>query len=205
MTENRQTHWQNVYSNKGETEVSWFQDSPSPSLELIKQAAGGLASPILDIGGGASRLADALLSDGYTDITVLDLSQAALEQSQQRLGKSATAIQWMVADATQWQADRHYDVWHDRAAFHFLVSQLHQDAYMDRLRGAVAAKGAVIIGTFALDGPEKCSGLPVARHDAASLRKLIGPGFEVEDTRRYNHSTPWGAIQRFQFTTLRRQ
>src|SRR5258708_15634599 len=200
----RKAHWENVYTTKGEKEVSWFQESPAPSLELIALAGLSADASIIDIGGGASRLVDALVERNVGQITVLDVSAAALDVAKQRLGDKAADVEWVVADVTSWQPSKTYDLWHDRAAFHFLVDPADQSAYVARLKKAVKAKGWAIIGTFALDGPEKCSGLPIVRYDAASLSAILGADFNLIDTRRHDHTTPWGAVQRFQFSTFRR-
>jgi len=159
----RATHWDNVYATKGEAEVSWFQDNPAISLEMIRATNPDRGAEIIDIGGGASRLVDALLQDGYRHLTILDLSANALEASKKRIGAAASTVDWIVADATSWRPARTYDVWHDRAAFHFLTDPHDRTAYVERLRIALAPGGQVIIATFAPDGPEKCSGLPVQR------------------------------------------
>jgi ubiquinone/menaquinone biosynthesis C-methylase UbiE len=207
MTETgREAHWEGVYASRGETEVSWFQETPAPSLELLERAGAKPASAIIDIGGGASRLADALLARGFCDLTVLDISPAALAAARARLGDQADRIAWTAADATQWEPEAaRYDVWHDRAAFHFLTEPQDQRAYLDRLRRALRPGGHVVIGTFAPDGPEKCSGLPVARHDAASLARLLGRDFALVEERRHAHETPWASVQRFQFSLFRRR
>jgi SAM-dependent methyltransferase len=199
----RTTHWDTVYATKGEAEVSWFQDSPTISLEMIRAANPDRAAAIIDIGGGASRLVDGLLADGYRNLAVLDLSANALEAARRRIGPSAAAVEWIVADATEWQPARRYDVWHDRAAFHFLTDPRDRSAYVERLRAAIAPGGQVIIGTFAPDGPEKCSGLPVQRHDSASLSAELGPDFELLETRGETHHTPWHSTQAFQFSRFR--
>ena len=199
----RQTHWQNIYTTKRETEVSWFEDNPAVSLDLIALAGAGRKSAIIDIGGGASRLVDRLIDAGYEDLTVLDLSAAALDAAKARVGEQAGQVHWLVADVTAWTPQRLYDVWHDRAAFHFLTDPADRAAYVARLRRALKAGGHVIIGSFAPDGPEKCSGLPVARHDSKSLAEALGPGFALIDSRRRDHLTPWGVTQHFQFSTFR--
>jgi len=200
----RQMHWQNVYLTKGEQQVSWTQQVPEPSLSLIEKFAPRDAS-IIDIGGGASHLVDALRQRGYEAITVLDLSQAALDTSRQRLGPDAAKVQWIAADITQWRPRTAFDIWHDRAAFHFLVDESDRVAYLAALHAGVKRGGHAIIATFALDGPEKCSGLPVQRYDPESLSKTIGPAFELIDQRAHRHTTPWGAVQSFQFSVLRRR
>jgi len=201
----RTTHWQNVYATKGEAEVSWFQDTPAISLEMIRAASPDQNAAIIDIGGGASRLVDALLQDGYRNLAVLDISANALDAVKQRIGAAASAVDWIVADATTWQPVKSYDIWHDRAAFHFLTDPHDRAAYVERLRSAVAAGGHVIIATFAPDGPEKCSGLPVQRHDSASLSAELGPEFELVETRSDIHRTPWQSTQAFQFSRFRRR
>lgn len=203
-SDSRQAHWENVYASKGEREVSWFQDSPAPSLGLIAEVGATLDTPIIDIGGGASRLVDSLVERGFRAVTVLDLSEAALRTAQGRLGDRATQARWLVADATTWESSETYDIWHDRAAFHFLTDERDRDAYVARLSQALKPGGYAIIATFALDGPEKCSGLPVARYDAASLRTTLGPRFAFIDTRPHVHAAPWGSTQSFQFSLFRR-
>lgn len=202
-TTDRQAHWQSTYTAKGECEVSWFQATPQPSLALIEEV-GELSSAILDIGGGASRLADSLLEKGFRDVTVLDLSAAALAVAKTRIGGQAERIQWIVADVTTWEPSRTYDVWHDRATFHFLVGEPDRAAYLSRLARALRPGGHAIIATFAPDGPERCSGLPVMRYDADSLGRTFGPAFQCVTTLRHEHITPRGAPQAFQFSVFRR-
>ena len=201
----RSTHWDHVYATKGEAEVSWYQDSPATSLAMIRAAGADRDTAIIDIGGGASRLVDALLQDGYRDVAVLDLSANALAAAKTRIGQAASTVDWIVADATTWRPTRTYDVWHDRAAFHFLTDPRDRAAYVQRLRSAVKPGGHIIIATFAPDGPEKCSGLPVQRHDSASLATELGPEFELIETRSETHRTPWDSTQAFQFSRFRRQ
>ncbi|MGY4477228.1 class I SAM-dependent methyltransferase [Bradyrhizobium sp. USDA 3364] len=200
----RHSHWQTVYQTKGEQQVSWSQADPQPSLRLIESVVPGRDASIIDIGGGASRLVDALLTRGFHDLTVLDLSEAALASARQRIGATGAAVRWVAADATIWQPQQAFDVWHDRAAFHFLVEEKDRAAYIERLHRGVRAGGHAVIGTFALDGPEKCSGLPVQRYDPATLSRTIGPGFELIAGEQHRHVTPWGATQSFQFSVLRR-
>jgi SAM-dependent methyltransferase len=201
----RQAHWQNVYTTKGESEVSWFQQSPAPSLELIVQAGAVSNSAIIDIGGGASRLVDHLVEQGFEDVTVLDLSDAALNAAKARLGARANRVRWLVADATIWEPVKRYDIWHDRAAFHFLTDEKDRAAYIARLGRGLKIGGHAIIATFALDGPEKCSGLPVARYDSASLGQTLGDAFKLVHTQRHEHATPWESRQIFQFSVFRRE
>jgi SAM-dependent methyltransferase len=200
----RQAHWQDVYTGKAENEVSWFQENPAPSLELMAQVGATPASAIIDIGGGASRLVDHLIDRSFEDVTVLDLSEAALEAAKRRLGGGAARVHWIVADVTAWEPPQAYDIWHDRAAFHFLTEDRDRAAYVARLERALKAGGHAIMATFALDGPERCSGLPVVRYDPASLGQTLGRAFQLVDTRRHAHATPWGSDQSFQFSVFRR-
>lgn len=199
-----QAHWQGVYGSKDETEVSWFEQTPAISLNLVQRSAAHKDTSIIDIGGGASRLVDALLDSGYRAVSVMDLSGNALSIAKMRLGARAAQIEWIEADVTKWEPPQEYNVWHDRAAFHFLTEPSDRRAYVDRLLRGVAADGQIIIGTFALDGPERCSGLPIVRYDANSLKLTLGESFALEETRPYEHGTPWGSIQRFQFSRFRK-
>jgi 2-polyprenyl-3-methyl-5-hydroxy-6-metoxy-1,4-benzoquinol methylase len=200
----RQAHWENVYATKDEHTVSWFQERPDISLDLIRATGVKTSASIIDIGGGASRLVDALIAEGFEAITVLDLSEKALTTSKARLGARGAHVQWVVADITTWEPPQSYDVWHDRAALHFLTDPKDRAAYAERVSRAVRPGGHVIIGTFALDGPERCSGLPIVRYDAASLGKILGPSFELVESKRHDHHTPAGVTQRFQFSRFRR-
>jgi len=200
----RQAHWENVYATKNENAVSWFQEKPDISLDLIRSTGVDASAAIIDIGGGASRLVDALINAGFNAITVLDLSEKALATSKARLGARGTQVQWVVADVTTWEPAQTYDVWHDRAALHFLTDPKDRTAYAERVLKAVRRGGHVIIGTFAPDGPERCSGLPVIRHDAATLGELLGHSFELVESKRHDHQTPAGATQRFQFSRFQR-
>lgn len=200
----RQAHWENVYATKDEHAVSWFQEKPDISLDLILATGVKATASIIDIGGGASRLVDTLVDEGFKAVTVLDLSEKALATSKARLGTRGANVQWVVADITIWEPTQTFDVWHDRAALHFLTDPKDRAAYAERVSRAVRSSGHVIIGTFAPDGPERCSGLPVVRHDAATLGKLLGHSFELVESRRHDHQTPAGATQRFQFSRFRR-
>ena len=205
----RRAHWENVYTTKAENEVSWFQQNPAPSLELIVLAGAVSNSAIIDIGGGASRLVDNLIEQEFQDVTVLDLSGAALAAAksrlESRLGARAERVHWIVADATTFEPVKSYDIWHDRAAFHFLTDEKDRAAYIERLGRGLKAGGHAIIATFALDGPEKCSGLPVARYDSASLGRTLGTAFKLVHTQRHEHATPWDSRQIFQFSVFRRE
>jgi len=200
-TVDRQSHWENVYTTKGEAEVSWYEDTPELSLELLREAGLIPSMSVIDIGGGASRLVDALASGGQTHMSVLDLSAAALATAKSRM-EDSERVQWFVSDVTAWTPDREYDLWHDRAAFHFLTATDDQQAYVRVLSNALKHGGRAIIGTFAPDGPEKCSGLPISRYDADTLQSVLGQQFRLVATRRHEHATPWGAVQKFHFSTF---
>jgi trans-aconitate methyltransferase len=202
-TSSRQAHWEGVYNTKRENEVSWFQDDPAPSIEMIGAVGAAPETAIIDIGGGASRLVDRLLAKGFRALSVLDLSAAALNAAKSRLGAQAERVKWIVADATLWDPDEVYEVWHDRAAFHFLTEERDRAAYVARMRKALRAGGHAIVATFAPDGPGRCSGLPIMRYDAETLGQTLGSGFELIETRRHAHATPWGSTQSFQFSAFR--
>jgi trans-aconitate methyltransferase len=200
----RRGHWETVYQTKAETDVSWFQENPAISLELIEMLGVAPQTSVIDVGGGASRLVDVLLDRGFDALTVLDISEPALAATKARLGKRADHVHWVAADVTQWEPKETYGLWHDRAAFHFLTEAADRAAYAERVARAVPPGGHVIIATFAPDGPERCSGLPVHRHDAASISACLGEAFSLVDTRRHDHRTPGGSVQRFQFSSFRR-
>lgn len=189
-------HWEKVYTTKSTDAVSWFQPHADVSLDLIKTTGAGLDAAIIDVGGGASTLVDDLLANGYTDLTVLDLSAAALAAARSRLGTRAAAVKWMEADITRAQlpANR-YDIWHDRAVFHFLTAAKDRAAYVQAVFRAVKPGGHVIVATFAEDGPDKCSGLPVMRYRADQLHHEFGESFALLRHRKETHHTPSGAVQ----------
>lgn len=197
-------HWERAYSDKGEAGVSWFEEDPRTSLELLDGISAGPDSAFIDIGGGASRLVDALVEKGWGDLTVLDLSEQALDLARTRLGEAGKRVSWIAADVTRWRPERSYDIWHDRAAFHFLVEEEERKAYRERLGMALKPGAHAIIATFAADGPERCSGLPVMRYDAEGLADAMGSAFTLVAERRQAHRTPWGAEQSFQFAVLRK-
>lgn len=198
-------HWDRTYAAKAEDQVSWFQARPALSLRLIGEAAAVKAAPIIDVGGGASRLADALLDEGYSDLTVLDISEQALARAKARLGSRAERIGWIAADVTDWRPQRHWQVWHDRAVFHFLITEEAQAAYLEALMQATVPGSSVIIASFALTGPEKCSGLPVRRYSAETLAERLGEDFALYDRAEERHATPFGTSQDFIYAALRRR
>jgi trans-aconitate methyltransferase len=199
----RQAYWQKVFVDKPLEKMSWYQDVPNPSLGLVAALAPSQTSPIIDIGGGGSLLADHLIKNGFTDVSVLDLSSTALAKARARIPGSALRL--ITADVTSWSPARRYEVWHDRATFHFLVTDADRAAYVTRLSDALQPGGHVVVGTFAPDGPETCSNLPVQRYDAASLADALGSELSVVHAERHLHRTPAGQEQPFQFVVLRRR
>ena len=200
----KQVHWQNVYTTKDSATVSWFQVEATPSLEAIAKLKLGKDTPLIDIGGGASTLVDALLADGWSDVSILDIAESALAVPKVRLGSAAARVEWIVADIAAWQPKRRYGLWHDRAVFHFLTEAAQRDAYRKALEAGLAIGGHVVLATFALDGPEKCSGLPVQRHDAASAQQELGPKFTLLESWPQTHTTPGGTMQKFNWYLFQR-
>lgn len=199
----RKTHWEQVYENKPVDQVSWFQRDPRRSLELIEASGTSKDAPIIDVGAGASVLVDQLLLNGYTDLSVLDISKNALDISKRRLGNHATDVAWLVDDVTEFQPGRSFALWHDRAVFHFLTDPSQQAAYQLALTQALASGGQAIIGTFAVDGPLRCSGLEIAQYDAARMQAVMGADFTLLQESRESHITPAGSIQNFAWFRLR--
>lgn len=201
----RAQHWAEVYTRRGDTQVSWYSDGASPALDLIDRAAGlDPRLPAVDVGAGASRLVDALLARGFTDVTALDVSDDGLAHSRARLGADAQRVRWTVVDLLDWVPDRRFGLWHDRAVFHFLTDERDRARYRDLLEIALAPGALVVVGTFAADGPERCSGLPTARYGPEELAAALGPGLRVVAERREEHVTPAGVVQPFTWLALRR-
>lgn len=203
MSHSRRDHWERVHRGKGPGERSWFQPRPDTSLALIEQTGCGPGARVIDVGGGTSHLVDELLERGFEDVTVLDVSPAALDEARQRLGTRAAAVRWIDADITGASLPGRFDVWHDRAVFHFLTAHDERAAYVRLLEQSLAPGGHAIIATFAEDGPTRCSGLPVVRYSPASLGAELGEGFELVDTRRELHRTPAGKPQSFVYCLFR--
>ena len=197
-------HWRSVYQTKRPDEVSWYQPSPDASLDALDRIGATPASSIVDIGAGASSLADSLLDRGWSDITVVDIAEPALEATRQRLGARAGMVHWDIADIRHWRPGRTFDIWHDRAVFHFLTDEADRTLYKRALIEGTKPGSHVIIATFALDGPDKCSGLPVRRYDLAGLAAELGDRFDLTDSWPETHLTPWGSGQRFQWAAFRR-
>jgi len=197
MNIERRTHWNEVYATKSADKVSWFQPRAEMSMRLIQASGVNEDSAIIDIGGGSSVLIDQLLDADFSDVTVLDISDRALIGSKERLGAHAAEVNWIVSDVLDWTPARAYDVWHDRAVFHFLTEVRDRAVYRATLLKGLRLGGMLIIGAFAENGPERCSGLPVKRWSAASLAFELGPEFHLIESLHENHRTPAGAVQPF--------
>ncbi len=192
------SHWEGIYSTKLETNVSWFQEHSLVSLDLIGHTGVAKAGAIIDVGGGASRLVDDLLARGYHDLTVLDISASALSVAKQRLGTRAHEVNWIEADITSTALPpRRFDLWHDRAVFHFLTDENDRERYVQAVRKSVRSGGHVIVASFGPNGPQQCSGLPVVRYDAGHLHDEFGAGFELVEHTSEDHHTPFGTTQQF--------
>lgn len=191
-------HWEEVYQTKQSDAVSWFQEHATRSLELIRSVGASLNAKVIDVGGGASTLVDDLLGNGFKNVTVLDLSASALDVARMRLGTAGDCVTWIVGDiCTVNLPNQTYDIWHDRAVFHFLTNPTDRAAYVQQVMKSVKPGGHVIVATFAPDGPEQCSGLPVARYSSGELHEEFGPAFELLEYTSEEHKTPWGSVQNF--------
>lgn len=195
----RKTHWERVYRDKSPLEVSWYQTAPTLSWELIRASGIAMDAPLIDVGGGASTLVDRLLEQGYSAVTVLDISAQALAHAQRRLGERAGRVRWIESDITRFDPPQRYRLWHDRAVFHFLTEADDRARYVAALGRGLEADGQLIIGTFAPGGPERCSGLPIVQYDAARMQAELGDGYALQETRAEIHRTPAGKDQLFNF------
>jgi 2-polyprenyl-3-methyl-5-hydroxy-6-metoxy-1,4-benzoquinol methylase len=192
------THWEEVYETKESTAVSWFQKHPELSLQFIEGTGVDNSAQIIDVGGGASTLVDDLLNRNYQNITVLDISAAALQVAQTRIGSQANVVTWLEADITQVQLPQQfYDVWHDRAVFHFLTHAADRQKYVEAVMHSVKAGGHVIVATFGIDGPTRCSGLEIVRYNPVSLHDEFGNNFDLVHSTSEFHVTPFGTEQKF--------
>ncbi|HLF73856.1 MAG TPA: class I SAM-dependent methyltransferase [Anaerolineales bacterium] len=201
----RKTHWEHIYETRLPTQVGWYQEHPQLSLQFIQRTGILPTGHIIDVGGGASTLVDNLLTAGFQHITVLDISAAALQLARQRIGPEAGRVSWIEADITQVDLpDQAYDLWHDRAVFHFLMQPEDRTRYIEQVRRAVRSGGHIIVATFAPDGPPKCSGLDVVRYDPEGLQHEFGPDFELVDSTREDHHTPSGVEQKYMYCYCRK-
>lgn len=193
-----QSHWEHIYQSKSPLETSWYEPHLETSLDWVMKAAPDRGASIVDVGGGESTLVDDLMAQGYQALTVLDVSQAALGKSQQRLGDAARRIRWIAGEVTEAALpERAYDLWHDRAAFHFFTQPEQRAAYVRRLTASLRNGGQVIMATFGPEGPQKCSGLATMRYDADSLLRELGPDFRIARHELVDHKTPFGTTQQF--------
>jgi hypothetical protein len=204
MNAEKQQHWNNIYAIKAPETVSWFQPRADMSALMIANSGVGKDAAIIDIGGGASVLVDHLLNADFSDVTVLDISERALVASKHRLGVRAAEVHWIVSDVLAWTPPRAYDLWHDRAAFHFLTDEHDRAVYRSILLKGLRQHGMLVLGTFAEDGPERCSGLPVKRWSAAELAFELGPEFRLIESLREKHRTPGGTVQPFTWARFER-
>lgn len=202
---NRKNHWENVHQNKLPNELSWYEAYPEISLTLIKSTGVEPSGNIIDVGGGTSKLVDILLVHGYERITVLDISASAIKHSKERLKEQAHNVKWIETDITEFKFSEEYDIWHDRAVFHFLTDADDRKKYINTLKQSLKIGGYFIIGTFAIDGPEKCSGLDVMRYSSETLHKELGNDFELLELIETEHITPTKVKQKFIYCCFRRR
>jgi len=216
---NRTKHWESMYTKNAPTELGWYRSELELSQELVRRLAPDLEARIIDVGAGASTLVDSLLEEGYLAVTLLDISEAALETTRKRLEdaarntaedganagpRAASRVEYVVADLTRWTPDRRFDLWHDRAVLHFMTDAKDRAAYIEAMDRGLAPDGTAIIAAFAPDGPHSCAGLPVVRLDAETLQQKLGDRFTVSETHRQNHNTPVGTVQPFNYFVVRR-
>ena len=197
MNDNKKSHWEYIYEVKTPEEVSWTQEKPETSLNFIHSFGEDKTAKIIDIGGGDSKLVDFLLEEGYENISVLDISANALERAKKRLGEKAKKVTWIVADITEFEPTEQYDIWHDRAVFHFLTDENDIKKYQDLV--AKAVKGNIVIGTFSTNGPLKCSGLEIKQYSENTMKQTFKEAFEAVKCFTENHTTPFNTVQNFQF------
>lgn len=202
---NRREHWENIYSTKKFEEVSWYQPIPTTSLEIINSFHLPKTAKIIDMGGGDSFLVDNLLENGFTDITVLDVSQNAISRAKNRLGDKATRVKWILADASDFHPTEKYDLWHDRAALHFLTRKDEIENYVRAAQNGVAKNGKMIIATFSEEGPEKCSGITITQYNKDTLPQMFEAHFDKLNCKTVNHPTPSGKLQNFLFCSFQKR
>ena len=205
MTTEASQHWDHVYVSRTFDRVSWYQPVPERSLRFIQDAVTSPDAAIIDVGGGASTLVDNLLDSGFSDVTVLDISDNALHQARKRLGIRADAVDWVVADVRKFLPDRKFSVWHDRAVLHFLIDIEDRAQYLEAMRRALLPGARLVLSTFGPEGPLKCSGLPICRYDIDRLVELLGDSFELQVHEFEDHETPAGAKQQFLYTSWTRK
>jgi 2-polyprenyl-3-methyl-5-hydroxy-6-metoxy-1,4-benzoquinol methylase len=202
MENKMKLHWENVYNEKNENEVSWYQKVPNISLDIIKSLDLNLNSKIIDIGAGESRLVDNLLDLGFNNIDILDISKKSIEKAQKRLGLKSDKINWIVSDINDFKPDEKYDLWHDRAAFHFLKDPVQINNYVVLANSSLNNNGKIVLGTFSSNGPLKCSGLEVSRYNQKSVSNVFSKCFTLLNYHHSNHPTPFNTTQEFLFSVL---
>ncbi len=200
----RKKHWENIYQTKDLKDVSWYQPTPTTSLNFLKQFNIPTTAKIIDVGGGDSFLVDHLLDLGYTDLTVLDISASSLDRAKQRLGDRATKVKWIVADATTFKPTELYDFWHDRAAFHFLTQEEEITNYIDTIQKSIKPTGILVIGTFSEQGPKKCSGMGIKQYSETTMTDRLKKFFEKVKCITVDHKTPFDTIQNFVFCSFKK-
>lgn len=200
----KRKHWENIYQSKDMKDVSWYQATPTTSLDFLKQFNISTTAKIIDIGGGDSFLVDHLLDLGYTDLTVLDISAASLDRAKQRLGDRATNVKWIVADASSFKPTEQYDFWHDRAAFHFLTQEQEIKNYIDTIQKSIKPSGILVIGTFSEQGPKKCSGIEIKQYSETTMTDRLNIFFEKVKCITVDHQTPFDTIQNFIFCSFKK-
>jgi len=202
--DSRKKHWEDIYQNKRTDKVSWFQQKPATSLDFVKQYNLDKSAKIIDVGGGDSFFIDHLIDLGYQDITVLDISKSAIEKVKKRLGNKSEVVKWIVTDVTDFRTDERYDLWHDRAAFHFLTDPTDINKYINTIRSNVKPDGYLVVGTFSEQGPEKCSGIEITQYSEQTMSKLLKGIFKKIKCITIDHKTPFNTIQNFIFCSFRR-
>lgn len=198
-------HWEKVYTSKEDNEVSWYQEIPRTSIEVIKKTANGQSDSIIDIGGGNSNLASELMNLKFLDISVLDISEASLNRTKEKLGEKAKNINWYVSDVLGFEPTKKFDIWHDRAVFHFVTGQIDKTAYVQKIKNSLKENGTLILATFSKEGPTKCSGLEICQYDKDSLIPLFGKDFDLVDLFKEEHTTPFNTTQNFIYTVWKKK
>ena len=203
--EDTKDHWEKIYTTKEFKETSWFQAKPEVSLNIIESLGLSRKAEIIDVGGGNSYLVDNLLGLGYENLSVLDISEVAMDKARKRTGENAAKVNWIISDAADYKADNKFDLWHDRAAFHFLTDETRISNYLNNLKASVKQGGYVILATFSEKGPEKCSGISIKQYSAQDMEKLFERDFEIVRLENLDHITPWGDKQNFTFGLFRKK
>lgn len=198
-------HWEKIYTSKEDNEVSWYQDIPRTSIEVVKKTANSQSDSIIDIGGGNSNLASELMKLNFLDISVLDISEASLNRTKEKLGEKAKNINWYVSDVLGFEPPKKFDIWHDRAVFHFVTGQFDKNAYVQKIKNSLKENGILILATFSKEGPTKCSGLEICQYDKDSLTPLFGKDFDLVDLFKEEHTTPFNTTQNFIYTVWKKK